>query len=105
MALYLRTLGVGGVEGFADDYAYLIRGLLDLYETGYDQQWLEWSVSLQDKQNELFWDERKGGYFNSTSSDPSILLRMKEGRRVWEGRVRGVWEGRVRGDGKGSVGW
>ncbi|KAL5473990.1 hypothetical protein EMCRGX_G028560 [Ephydatia muelleri] len=72
------TLGVGDVEGFADDYAFLIRALLDLYEAGYDQQWLKLAVSLQDKQNELFWDEKKGGYFNSTSLDPSILLRLKE---------------------------
>lgn len=72
------VLRVGEVEGFADDYAFLIRGLLDLYETGYDQQWLEWAVNLQSKQDELFWDEKKGGYFSSTSSDSNILLRMKE---------------------------
>lgn len=72
------------MEGFADDYAFLIRALLDLYEAGYDQQWLKLAVSLQDKQNELFWDEKKGGYFNSTSLDPSILLRLKEGEEVWE---------------------
>ena len=77
--VFTRTLGVGSVEGFADDYAFLIRGLLDLYETGCDQQWLEWAVRLQEKQNELFWDEKKGGYFNSTASDPNIMLRMKEG--------------------------
>ena len=72
------------MEGFADDYAFLVRGLLDLYEAGHDLQWLEWAGKLQDKQNELFWDERKGGYFNSTSSDVNILLRMKEGEQERE---------------------
>ncbi len=33
--------------GFADDYAFLISGLLDLYEAGGGRRWLEWAVRLQ----------------------------------------------------------
>ena len=32
---------------FAEDYAYMIEGILDLYEVTDDQAWLEWAVDLQ----------------------------------------------------------
>ena len=67
------------IDGFADDYAFLIRGLLDLYDTCFDERWLEWAAELQTTQDKLFWDERAGGYYNTSAKDPSILLRIKEG--------------------------
>ena len=44
------------IHGFMDDYAFLIRGLLDLYEATFEAKWVEWADKLQKKQNELFWD-------------------------------------------------
>jgi uncharacterized protein YyaL (SSP411 family) len=70
--------GEAAIDGFVDDYAYLIQGLLDLYEAGFDAQWLEWAVRLQEKQDELFWDAAGGGYYSTTGKDPSILVRMRE---------------------------
>lgn len=67
------------IFGFADDYVFMIRGLLDLYEASLDEQWLEWAVKLQAKLDELFWDSAGAGYFMATPDDPSILVRMKEG--------------------------
>lgn len=43
--------------GFADDYALLIAGLLDLYESGGGLKWLLWAVQLQDTLDSLFWDQ------------------------------------------------
>ncbi|KAI8794825.1 spermatogenesis-associated protein 20 [Biomphalaria glabrata] len=65
------------IHGFVDDYAYIIRGLLDLYEACFDERWLAWAEELQVKQNELFWDEEDGGFF-SASEDNSLVLRLKE---------------------------
>ncbi len=75
-----RSYRAGGasVEGFLDDYTDLIGGLLDLYQTGFDVHWLQWAVSLQEKQNQLFGDEEAGGYFDTGSSDPSLLSRTRE---------------------------
>lgn len=67
------------IFGFADDYVFMIRGLLDLYEASLDEQWLQWAVGLQAKLDELFWDSAGAGYFMVTPDDPSILVRMKEG--------------------------
>jgi len=66
------------IGGFAEDYAYLIRGLIDLYEAGFDTSRLAWAIELQQKQDDLFRDSKQGGYFSSTGEDPSVLLRMKE---------------------------
>ncbi|KAL2634596.1 hypothetical protein R1flu_006075 [Riccia fluitans] len=65
-------------QGFLDDYAFLIAGLLDLYEAGGQTQWLSWALDLQSAQDDLFLDKVGGGYFSTAEGDPSILLRMKE---------------------------
>lgn len=57
----------------------MIFALIDLYEASHAPKWLEWAVQLQKKQDELFWDKKGGGYFNSSGADKSILLQMKEG--------------------------
>ena len=57
--------GRGEVGGFADDYAFYIQGLLDLYEASFDVQWLELAEQLQATQDRLFWDEKDGGYFRA----------------------------------------
>lgn len=68
----------GSVPGFAEDYACLIQGLLDLYEADFDPAWLQWALELQTTQDRLFWDKEHGGYFSSAEGDPSLLLRIKE---------------------------
>jgi len=68
----------GSIEGFAEDYAFLIQGLLDLYEASFDVRWLKWAERLQTKMDELFWDSQYGGYFNSAGGAPDILIRLKD---------------------------
>ena len=70
--------GRGPTEGFAEDYAFLIQGLLDLYEASFDLHWLQWAEHLQATMDQLFWDGEQGGYFNSAAGDPGIVLRLKE---------------------------
>ncbi|ORY93393.1 hypothetical protein BCR43DRAFT_376106 [Syncephalastrum racemosum] len=69
--------GPSDIEGFLDDYSYLIQGLLDLYEATLDEQWIEWAYQLQEKQVELFYDDN-GGFFNVAKTDQTILVRLKE---------------------------
>ncbi|GJQ71990.1 hypothetical protein Trydic_g3094 [Trypoxylus dichotomus] len=66
------------ISGFVDDYAFLIRGILDLYEATLDSAWLEWCEILQDQQDKLFWDSTNFGFFTSPEGDASILIREKE---------------------------
>lgn len=70
--------GRGAAAGFAEDYAFLIQALLDLYEAGFDVRWLRRAEQLQATMDALFWDADRGGYFNSAAGDASIVLRLKE---------------------------
>src|SRR5262249_56000933 len=70
--------GVAEIDAYAEDYAYLINGLLDLFQTDPAPMWLEWAIALQHRQDELFWDDGAGGWFSTTGRDPSVLLRVKE---------------------------
>src|SRR5262249_54636726 len=70
--------GRSDIEGFADDYAFVIQGLLDLYEASFDVEWLKSAVQLQGTQDRLFFDEKNGGYFSTSGKDESVFLRMKD---------------------------
>src|SRR5204862_1454822 len=47
--------GRGAVEGFADDYAFVIQGFLDLYEASFDPCRLKFGLELQGQMDALFW--------------------------------------------------
>src|SRR5438094_3780026 len=70
--------GRSDIEGFADDYAFVIKALLDLYEASFDIEWLKLAVQLQETQDRLFFDEKNGGYFSTSGKDASVFLRMKD---------------------------
>jgi uncharacterized protein YyaL (SSP411 family) len=70
--------GRSDIEGFADDYAFVIQGLLDLYEASFDVEWLKFAVELQETQDRFFFDEKNGGYFSTSGKDESVFLRMKD---------------------------
>jgi uncharacterized protein YyaL (SSP411 family) len=78
MLLRRYRRGDAGVDAYAEDYAYLIFGLLELFQADGDPRWLEWGLTLQRRQDELFWDPVDGGWFSTTGHDPSVLLRLKE---------------------------
>jgi uncharacterized protein YyaL (SSP411 family) len=69
--------GPGATHGFAEDYAFLIQGLLDLYEADFDMRWLQWAGELQVQMNSLFADP-KGGYFSTQQGAADILFRLKD---------------------------
>ncbi len=69
--------GPAAIPGFADDYAFLIQGLLDLYEAGLEITHLKWAAELQETQNRIF-AAPEGGYYSASGNDPTILLQLKE---------------------------
>ena len=67
--------GEATFDGYLDDYAYLISGLLTLYETDFDLSWIDWARELQAKQDQLLWNEQLGAYYFSRAGDPHLIRR------------------------------
>ena len=65
-------------EAHLDDYAFLISGLLDLYQASFDHRWLNLAEELMGKTITVFWDSAEGGFYDTSGKDTSILVRMKE---------------------------
>ncbi|KFR15693.1 Spermatogenesis-associated protein 20, partial [Opisthocomus hoazin] len=66
------------IQGFLEDYVFVIQALFDLYEASLEQGWLEWALQLQHTQDKLFWDPEGAAYFSSEAGDSSLLLRLKD---------------------------
>ena len=82
--------GPGETPGFADDYAFLISGLVDLYEASFDSNWLQFADTLQQTQIKLFWDDEKHAFFSTPANQPDILIRSKDGMDNAEPSTNGV---------------
>jgi uncharacterized protein YyaL (SSP411 family) len=69
--------GASNIPASSDDYAYLIWGLIELYESTFDPLWLEKALLFTNSMNSLFWDESGGGYFISGNDIDDLPLRQK----------------------------
>ena len=77
-ALY-RTYqdGEARLNGYLDDYAFVIDALLGLYQVTFDEQWLEPVRKLTDHVMRHFWDEDEGFFFY-TDDASQLIARKKE---------------------------
>jgi len=64
-------------DAYLDDYAFLIAGLLDIYEATGESRWLQEALSLDATLEKLFEDEQHGGYFMTSKDHESLLAREK----------------------------
>ncbi len=69
--------GPAAIDGFAEDYACVVAGLLDLHQATLDPHWLHFAEKLQAALDARFWDEAAGGYF-SAAADTELVLRLKD---------------------------
>jgi uncharacterized protein YyaL (SSP411 family) len=66
------------IDAHASDYAFLIHGLLNLYQTTYDLTFAEEAQTLQEKMIENFWDDESGGFFSIAKGHTELPVRPKE---------------------------
>ena len=66
------------VEAHAADYAFLIHGLLNLFQTTFDLGFAEQARELQQVLAANFWDEEKGGFFSTPGGSAELPVRPKE---------------------------
>jgi uncharacterized protein YyaL (SSP411 family) len=69
--------GRPGPAGFLDDYAFVVAGLLDLYEAGGERRFLEAALTLAGETERLFADEAHGGWFMTAGDHEALLAREK----------------------------
>ncbi len=70
--------GGAGISGTTDDYAFLIHGLLELYEAGFKLRYLKAAISLNRELLEHFWDPTQGGLFFTADDSEALIFRKKE---------------------------
>ena len=76
--------GQAGIEANLDDYAFLVWGLIELYEATFDTQYLEDALKLTDNMVRHFWDEDIGGFYLTPDNGESLLVRKKE---IYDGAI------------------
>ncbi|HEU5424512.1 MAG TPA: thioredoxin domain-containing protein [Nitrolancea sp.] len=76
--LHVWKDGVARVGGFLEDYANLLSGLIALYEATFDAEWIRWARRLAVRMLAEFWDEERGGFFDTAASDEPLIVRPKE---------------------------
>jgi uncharacterized protein YyaL (SSP411 family) len=78
--LLLRTYkdGVAKFNAYLEDYAFLIEGLVTLYETTGETRWLDEALTLTDRMIDEFWDKTNGGFYFTGNSHEELIVRSKD---------------------------
>jgi uncharacterized protein YyaL (SSP411 family) len=94
------------VEAQAADYAFLIYGLLNLYQATFNLAYAEEAAALQEKMLQDFWDPDSGGFFSTAHESEALPVRPKE---LYDGAIPSansvsllnlLWLARLTGDPK-----
>lgn len=64
-------------NGYLDDYAFLIAGLIDLYEASHELDWLQHAIDLAALVEQHYKDRDEGGYFMTSDDHETLLAREK----------------------------
>jgi uncharacterized protein YyaL (SSP411 family) len=73
-------------KAFLDDYAFLILGLIELYEACFEVRWLREARSLAERMIELFADPTEEGFFLAGKDAERLITRDKPG---YDGAIPG----------------
>jgi uncharacterized protein len=65
-------------SAYLDDYAFLIDGLLSLYEATFDLRWISAAEDLARKMAERFWDPQEKNFFFTPDDHEALIHRPKE---------------------------
>jgi uncharacterized protein YyaL (SSP411 family) len=76
--------GEASVPANLNDYAFLIWGLIELYESTFKQEYLDKALELSQILVSNFWDEKQGGFYLTSHDSEEILTRTKE---IYDGAV------------------
>jgi uncharacterized protein YyaL (SSP411 family) len=66
------------LNGYLEDYAYLVDALVTLYETNFEPGWIASAMALTKIMIEQFWDDAEGGFFFTGKDHESLIARNKD---------------------------
>jgi len=69
---------------YSEDYAFLIMGLIELYEATFEVDYLKKAVDLNNDMFKYFWDKDEGGFFLYGEDSEELIWRPKE---VYDGAI------------------
>jgi uncharacterized protein YyaL (SSP411 family) len=77
--LYHRyAKGERAVEGFLDDYAFFVYGLIELHEASFEDKYLQAATDLTKIMVTKFWDDKNGGFYQTQKNGDAAMPRMKQ---------------------------
>ncbi|MFQ5688224.1 MAG: thioredoxin domain-containing protein [Candidatus Scalindua sp.] len=76
--------GHAAILANVDDYAFLIWGLLEFYETTFDVHHLQTALDLNNEMIKHFWDEQNGGFYFTADDAEELIVRQKE---IYDGAI------------------
>lgn len=82
--LHMYRGGQPSALAYADDYAFLIWGLIELYEATFDARYLQVATELNQDFLVHFWDDEGGGFFFTSDDGEMLLIRKKE---IYDGAI------------------
>lgn len=76
----LRTYRNGNakLKGYLEDYAFLVDGLLTLYEATFEPKWLWEAKGLAESMLDLFWDDDSASFYSTGHDHEELLVRPQE---------------------------
>ena len=73
-----RKDGVTRFNGCLDDYAYFLKGLVDLYESDFDPRWLESAYEITQSMLEQFWEPQEQVFYYTGQDHEKLVNRPRE---------------------------
>jgi uncharacterized protein YyaL (SSP411 family) len=70
--------GKATVNGYLEDYSFMIEALINVYEVTFDEKYLEEAFRFADYVISYFMDEQTGLFFFTSALDKELIARKKE---------------------------
>lgn len=82
--LHRSRAGQSAIDGMLDDYAFMVWGLLELYEANFNPEYLKKALEINSAMLQYFRDEKEGGFYFTADFGERLILRRKE---VYDGAI------------------
>jgi len=66
------------IPGTAQDYIFLSSGLIGLFQATGRPEYLKNAITIIRTAIDLFWDEKRGGFYATRSDDPLVPVRIRD---------------------------